>query len=135
MQRGHERKNVSEDHADQAPNRAQYDGLSKELQKYIPPPSADALSQADFPCSLGDGDEHDVHDSNTAHYQRNTYNPRQRRRCDIPYLLELANVLILAIDLKVIRLTRLQSMTATKHAGNFSLRLIEVFFTRRLREE
>ena len=50
-----------------AADKAQHDGLDEELPQDVVAAGADGHPQTDFPRSLGDGDEHDIHDAHAAH--------------------------------------------------------------------
>jgi hypothetical protein len=49
----------------------QHDGLDEDLQHDIAVARAERLAHADFARTLGDADQHDVHDHDAAHHQRN----------------------------------------------------------------
>src|SRR5207249_1523985 len=56
--------------ADHAANVAQHHGLEQELHQDAPPPRPERLADADLARSLGHRDQHDVHDADARHDQR-----------------------------------------------------------------
>ena len=64
-----ERQQVAQGDADEAAQSTQDGGLHQELPHDLPPGRADGLLDADFPGPLRDGDQHDVHDTDSAHQQ------------------------------------------------------------------
>src|SRR5712691_9566094 len=62
----------SQGDAERAAQTAEDHGLDQELSEHVTPPGADRFADPDLACPLGDGDQHDVHDSDPAHHQRYT---------------------------------------------------------------
>ena len=61
----------AEGDADQSSEDAENGRLSEELRENIAPGRTDGLADANFSRSLGNGHQHDVHDSDAADQKRN----------------------------------------------------------------
>ena len=72
---------VAQGDADEAAQSTQDGGLHQELPHDLPPGRADGLLDADFPGPLRDGDQHDVHDTDSAHQQGDARDAAQYHRC------------------------------------------------------
>src|SRR5690606_20583617 len=61
---------VGEEDADDAPDGGEQGGLDQELQQDIALPGAHGLARPDLDGPFGDGDQHDVHDHDPPHHER-----------------------------------------------------------------
>lgn len=75
-------KGISPTHPEQDARQAAYqakdDGLQEELEPHIPRTRPQRLPQANLPCPFSDADEHDIHDTDAAYYQRDSSHPAQQ---------------------------------------------------------
>ena len=60
----------AEQHADQSAGGREHDGFDEELQGDVPPLGPQRAADADLAGALGDRGQHDVHDADAAHQQR-----------------------------------------------------------------
>ena len=70
----------AQQHTDQAAEQTQRDGLDQELDADVPGLGADRDADADLTGPLGDTDQHDVHDADTAHDQGQPGDRAQQQR-------------------------------------------------------
>jgi hypothetical protein len=69
-QPNHKGDQPAQPNADDAAEHAEQRGFGQELHQNIPAPRANRFAQADFARALGDRDQHDVHNADAAHQQR-----------------------------------------------------------------
>ena len=77
-----------------------------EFQPDVPSSCADALAQTDLPGSLGDRNEHDVHDADAADQEGYADDSGEHAGGDELDLSELAKELVLFEDSKIVGLAR-----------------------------
>src|SRR5205823_4273660 len=63
---------------------------------------ADSFADADFAGSLGDADQHDVHNPNSANNKRNTGDRTEQQRERASNLVERVQKVLLALDAEII---------------------------------
>ncbi len=115
--------NHAQQESQQAPTDGQGHGFHQELQQDVPPGGADRLAQSDFPCPFTNRYQHDIHDPDSTHQQRNTRNDAQK------YLHGLAGLADGRLDFRhvpdphqVFRVAG-RTITARHLLGNFQLGL------------
>src|SRR5262245_11388561 len=64
-----QRHEPAEKQAEQTAHARESHGFDEKLPHDIASPAADGFSDADFPSSLGDADQHDIHDADAADHQ------------------------------------------------------------------
>ncbi len=77
-------------HAHGAARQRQHHGLNQNLQHDVAMARAQRLAHADFARALGDAHQHDVHDDDAAHHQRNARHRHHDRRHHAEQLIDEA---------------------------------------------
>src|SRR5215831_14922459 len=103
--RNERRDAAADEDANQSAHQTQNQRFRQELQTHIIRPCAHSHSNADFACPLGDGYQHDIHDSDAAHYQRDGGDASQQQRHDGCQLRERLRSIGHIADHEVVRLT------------------------------
>ena len=93
----------ADNNADHASQQAENHGFDQELQQDIPPACPDRLAQADLARALGDRGQHDIHDADPTHSQRDACDAAQEDGQGIGHLGRGAQDVLLADDAEVIR--------------------------------
>src|SRR5882672_7776 len=76
--RDHLRQHNPHGHAERPANQSHGARFNQKLQQYISPPRSQRLADSNLPRPLRHRDQHDVHDDDAAHNQRNRSNPNHR---------------------------------------------------------
>ena len=80
--------------AQQAAGAGERHGFHQELADDVAAARAHGLAHADFACALGDGDQHDVHDADTAHQQAQSRNRDGHQADEAGDVVELLDDLV-----------------------------------------
>jgi len=62
---------------------------------------AQSFANTDFPGPLGDGNQHDIHDANAAHHQRNGGDSRQNSHHHVRHGVHLVHHLCSALHIEI----------------------------------
>src|SRR5205809_3579607 len=109
---------------DQPPDEGQRDGFHEELAQDVSAPGSHGHPQPNFSGSFGHRDQHDVHDPDTAHEQRDRGNGRQEHRQDARrFFLGLKDLREVAKP-EIIGVGRLEAMSLAKQASDLLLGLL-----------
>src|SRR5262245_28547232 len=111
----------------QAPDQRQRDRLNQELHEDVARAGAYGHSQADLPRTLGHRDEHDVHDSDAAHHQRNRSDGREEERHYPARLFLSLQDFRQVAQSEVVLLARLEPMALAQEAADLFFRFFHVF--------
>ena len=74
---------IAKSEAEDATEDAENEAFKEELEEDIEIGSANGFSDADFVSAFGDGDEHDIHNANTANEEGNASNEGKHARDDV----------------------------------------------------
>ena len=96
-----QRAHVAHADAQNTADAADHTGLNEELDNNALPLRADGLADADLTGTLGDGDQHDVHDADAAHQQGDGRNAAQQHLLALVGLFGGVDVVVRRIDIVV----------------------------------
>jgi len=108
------RQPVTRRDAQRTATHAQQDRLGQELSHYIAAARADGEADADLAGPLGDADQHDVHDANAAHHERDAGEEADQDRHDAVVGIEEVGCFLLRADHEIILLALGDLMALTE---------------------
>src|SRR5207302_6457067 len=111
---------------DGAPQPREGHRLHEELHKNVAPPGPDGLANADLPGSFGHGDEHDVHDPDTADEESDADHPAHDPGHVTEDVGDRLEDLLLRQDAEIVALPLLQVMPQAKGLGDLLAGQVEV---------
>src|SRR5882762_8619340 len=111
-----DRAERAEENPDHASGQTQDERLDEELEQDIEARGAQRLAHADLARPLGDGDEHDVHDADSADEQTDRRNARKQIRERLRRVLKRRQNVGLVADLEVVLAARPDLVLAPHHA-------------------
>ena len=112
----HHRNQVAQQQPGDGAEQAQRDRFGEELQQYLAAGGAEGLEDADLPGSLGNRYQHDVHDADAAHQQRNTDDGDRDGRDDAGYLASQLGDCRVGFDGEVVFVVRPDVVRSAQHA-------------------
>ena len=99
----------------QAAQERQGHRLDEELQQDVAAPRAQALQDADLAGTLRDRHQHDVHDADATHQERDADDAAEDGARHVEDLVDAVGELRCGLDLEIIVLSWLQVMLAAQH--------------------
>lgn len=78
-----EGENIAKDETEEGAEETENEGFKEELEEDVHIGGADSFADADFVSTFGDGDEHDVHDSDAANDERDAGDEGEHTRDDL----------------------------------------------------
>src|SRR5262249_20334524 len=111
--------------ADQSASQAHRRRFNEELDQDGPAFGADGFADADFSRSFGHRDEHDVHDTDAAHEERQAGDEDTGAANDHAQTIETADEKFHGVDAEIVIDARLQAAHTAHHAADFLLGVVD----------